>query len=334
MSGIVRYSFTIVATLCVAALSGDRAFGQVLKGEAAYGGWHDDRPELRRLLTPQDLPPIERLTYGLAQVVPIPTGARPQVPDGFSVERVTSALRKRRVIREAPNGDLFVADTMFDAVHVLRIPPGGAHAVRDEVFASGLKQPFGIAFYPLGPNPRWVYIANSDGVVRFRYKTGDLKATGKPEQIIAGIPTTHHYARDIAFSADGHRLFFSVGSGSNAAQDMFPEPHLIMHPSPHIINGLAEWSKTEPLGAAWDTEELRADVLSFDPDGTHMQIVATGLRNCEGITVQPGPVGLAVAKDGSLIVTEDGNGTLWRVAYRGDARTASGGGEIARHIGN
>jgi glucose/arabinose dehydrogenase len=228
MFGIVRYSFTIVAAFCVAALSSDGAFGQVLKGEAAYGGWHDDRPGLRRLLTPQDLPPIEKPTYGLAQVVPIPTGARPQVPDGFSVERVTSALRKPRVIREAPNGDLFVADTMFDAVHVLRIPPGSAHAVRDEVFASGLKQPFGIAFYPLGPNPRWVYIASSDGVVRFRYKTGDLKATGKPEQIIAGIPTTHHYARD-----------------------MFPEPHLI------------------------------------DPDGTHMQIVATGLRNCEGMTVQP-----------------------------------------------
>ena len=242
MFGIVRYSFTIVAAFCVAALCGDRAFGQVLKGEAAYGGWHDDRPGLRRLLTPQDLPPIEKPTYGLAQVVPIPTGARPQVPDGFSVERLTSALRKPRVIREAPNGDLFVADTMFDAVHVLRIPPGSAHAIRDEVFASGLKQPFGIAFYPLGPNPRWVYIANSDGVVRFRYKTGDLKATGKPEQIIAGIPTTHHYARDIAFSADGHRLFFSVGSGSNAAQDMFPEPHLIMHPSPHIVNGLTEWS--------------------------------------------------------------------------------------------
>jgi len=87
MSGIVRYSFTIVATFCVAAalLSGEHAFGQVLKGEAAYGGWHDDRPELRRLLMPQDLPLIEKPTYGLAQVVPIPTGARPQVPDGFSV---------------------------------------------------------------------------------------------------------------------------------------------------------------------------------------------------------------------------------------------------------
>lgn len=137
------------------------------------------------------------------------------MPDGFSVELATSALRKPRVIREAPNGDLFVADTMFNVVRVLRIPPGGAKPARDEVFASGLKQPFGIAFYPLGSDPRWVYIANSDGVVRFRYGNGQLKAIGKPERIVAGIPTTHHYARDIA------------------------------------------------LGAAWDTEELRADVVSF-----------------------------------------------------------------------
>jgi mono/diheme cytochrome c family protein len=149
---------------------------------------------------------------------------------------------------------------MFNAVHVLRIPPGGAKPARDEVFASGLKQPFDIAFYPLGSDPRWVYIANSDGVVRFRYKNGQLKATGKPERIVAGIPTTHHYARDIAFSVDGRRLFFSVGSGSNAAQD-------------------------------WDIEELRADVLPFDPDGTHMQVVAAGLRNCAygaGDSVQAG----------------------------------------------
>ena len=50
--------------------------------------------------------------------------------------------------------------------------------------ASDLNQRFGIAFYPLGPNPEWVYIANSDGVVRYRYKSGDLAATGQPEKIV------------------------------------------------------------------------------------------------------------------------------------------------------
>jgi glucose/arabinose dehydrogenase len=155
------------------------------------------------------------------------------------------------------------------------------------IFASGLKQPYGIAFYPLGPNPRWVYVANSDGVVRFPYKNGDLEATGKPERVIEGIPWVHHYGRDIAFSPDGKRLFLSVGSGSNVALDMFPEPHWTMHPEPRNVDGLEAWAKLKPLGAAWDTEELRADVLSFDPDGKNMKIVATGLRNCQGMTIQP-----------------------------------------------
>jgi glucose/arabinose dehydrogenase len=287
MREIVRHVYTVVATFCLLVFAGEHAIGQVRKGEAAYGGWQDDKPGVRRLLRPEDLPPVAKPTYAVAQVVRMPDGALPHVPDGFSVQLVTSELHKPRVIRVAPNGDLFVADSMFNTVHVLRIRAATSKPTRHEIFASGLKQPFGIAFYPLGPNPQWVYIANSDGVVRFRYKNGDLKAAGKPEQIVAGIPTTHHYARDIAFSADGNRLFFSVGSGSNAAQDMFPEPHLTMHPAPRIVSGLTEWSSLKPLGAAWDTEELRADVLSFDPDGKNMHIVATGLRNCEGMTVQP-----------------------------------------------
>jgi glucose/arabinose dehydrogenase len=56
---------------------------------------------------------------------------------------------------------------------------------------------------------------------------------------------------------------------------------------PRIVSTLAEWVKLKPLGAAWDTEELRANVLSLDPTGKDMKIVATGLRNCAGLTVQP-----------------------------------------------
>jgi mono/diheme cytochrome c family protein len=98
---------------------------------------------------------------------------------------------------KAPNGDLFIANAMFGSVHVVRVLPGRARPVHEEVFAVGLKQPFGIAFYPLGSHPRWIYIANSDGMVRFRYRSGDLKAAGKPEQIVAGPPTIHRYARDV-----------------------------------------------------------------------------------------------------------------------------------------
>ena len=289
MYPIDRYSLKVVAVVacCLSALAGERAFGQVLRGEAAFGSWQDDKPGVRRLLTAQDLPPVSTPTYGAAQVVPVPAGARPQVPDGFSAELVTADLRNARVIRVAPNGDLFVASSMSNSVHVLRIPAGSAKPTKHTVFASGLRQPFGIAFYPLGPNPKWVYVANSDGVVRFPYSNGDLEATGKAERIVAGIPATHHWARDIVFSPDGKRLFFSVGSGSNVAQDMFPEPHLTTIPEPLIINTLADWLKIKPAGAAWDTEELRADVLSFAPDGKDLKIVATGLRNCSGMTVQP-----------------------------------------------
>jgi glucose/arabinose dehydrogenase len=289
MYPIGRFSrkVAVLFACCLSLFVGERAFGQVLQGESAIGSWHDDKPGVRRLLRPQDLPAVAKPTYGMAQVVPRPAGAAPQLPQGFSAELVTTDLHKPRVIRVAPNGDLFVADSMFNSVHVLRVPAGHAKPEKDVVFARGLKQPFGIAFYPPGPNPQWVYVANTDGVVRFPYKNGDLQATGNAQRVIEGIPSAHHYARDIVFSPDGSRLFLSVGSGSNVALDMFPEPHWTMHPEPRNVDGLAEWVKTKPVGAAWDTEELRANVLSFDPNGGNQKIVATGLRNCEGMSVQP-----------------------------------------------
>jgi glucose/arabinose dehydrogenase len=281
-------SIAVVAACCLSLTACERVRGQGRQGDAATGSWHDDRPGVRRLLRPQDLPPMTKPTYGVAEIVAMPAGGEPRLPRGFSAALVTtSGIRKPRVIRVAPNGDLFVADTMFGSVHVLRVPAGSATPEQSTVFASGLTQPYGIAFYPLGPNPQWVYVANSDGVVRFRYKNGDLEATGKPERIVEGIPRTHHYARDIVFSPDGSRLFLSVGSGSNVALDMFPEPHWTMIPEPRDVDGVAEWVKTRPLGAAWDTEELRADVLSFDPNGKDLKIVATGLRNCAGMALQP-----------------------------------------------
>src|ERR1700704_924606 len=290
MLNIVRTAAAALVGLASAsALSSaaENGNGPVLKGKAAFGSWQQDRPGTRRLLTPRDLPPIGKSTPNFSEVAPMPAGTRPRVPSGFSVEMVASGIASPRAIRLAPNGDLFVADSASNTVRVLRVPAGSALPTQNEVFAPGLYQPFGIAFYPLGPNPEWIYIANSDGIVRFPYKNGDLTASGKPEQIVGRIPWVHHWTRDIVFSPDGRRLFLSVGSGSNVALDMFPEPHWTMIPEPRNVDGLAEWAKTKPLGAAWDTEELRADVLSFDPNGRNLTIIATGLRNCEGMTVQP-----------------------------------------------
>jgi glucose/arabinose dehydrogenase len=264
-----------------------QAADPILKGEAAFGDWRDDKPGVKRLLTLPDLPPVSTPTYAAAVIAPMPAGARPLVPEGFSAELVASGVADPRAIHIAPNGDLFVAESLFNAVRVYRIPAGAAEPARSEIYADGLREPYGIAFYPPGPNPEWIYIANSDGVVRLRYRNGDLKAVGKPEKIVDGIPWTHHYARDIVFSPDGKRMFLSVGSGSNVALDMFPEPHLASLPAPHPVDGLKGWIRSEPLGAAWDTEETRAAVLSFDPTGKHEQIYATGLRNCQALSIQP-----------------------------------------------
>jgi glucose/arabinose dehydrogenase len=282
MHNIVRTTAAAVVVLAGAGAlraAAEDGSGTLLKGKAAFGSWQQDKPGLRRLIKPQDLPPVGKSTPNFSEVAPMPPGAKPRVPPGFLVEMVASGYAGPRAIRVAPNGDLFFVDSASNSIHVLRVPSGTASPTKNEVFASGLTQPFGIAFYPLGPNPEWVYVANSDGVVRFPYKNGDLIATGKPEQIVGHIPWVHHWTRDIAFTPDSKRLLLSVGSGSNVALDMFPEPE--------VKGGLQAWIKSEPLGAAWDTEERRADVLSYDPDGKNEKILATGLRNSAGITIQP-----------------------------------------------
>ena len=268
---------------------------KVLVGAAAFGDWHNDAPGIRRLITARDLPEIGKDGPDYAEIVPRPAGAMPRVPDGFSVELVASGLAQARVIRMAPNGDLFVTNSSANEVRVYRIPPGSAKVTVSEVFATGLHQPYGIAFYPPGPNPQWIYIGNSNSVVRFPYKNGDLKATSKSERIVEGIPPTHHWTRDVLFTSDGKRLLLAVASGSNIALDMFPVPR--------VPGGLDGWSKTRPLGSAWDTEEGRANILSFDPDGSNEKIFATGIRNPSGITLQP-----ATGKLWAVVNERDGLG--------------------------
>ncbi len=202
----------------------------------------------------------------------------PDLDSAVAAELVATGIDNPRVVRVAPNGDLFVADSEANQVRVYRLAQGGAKPVKSDVFASGLNQPYGIAFYPPGDDPQWVYIANSDSVVRFAYRAGDLQSTGSAETIIDNIPSNHHWTRDIVFSPDGKTLYLSVGSGSNVAEGMARTPK----------GGLDDWIKSKPLGATWGSEEGRANVLAFDPDGKNERSVATGLRNCSGMGLQPG----------------------------------------------
>jgi glucose/arabinose dehydrogenase len=80
-------------------------------------------------------------------------------------------------------------------IRVLRAADGAAKPSSNDVFASGLDQPFGIAFYPSGSDPQWVYVANTGSVVRYPYRSGDLKARGKAEVINAASSSRCSAAR-------------------------------------------------------------------------------------------------------------------------------------------
>lgn len=213
------------------------------------------------------------------QLVPKPAGAEPKVPAGFKVSVFASDLQGPRTMRLAPNGDIFLAETQSGRIKVLRPSADGAKAASVEVFAQGLLQPFGIEFYP-SDKPQWLYVAQNNRVVRYAYKVGDTKASGIPEVIVPELSPNSggHFTRDLAFSLDGKRMFVSVGSNSNVAEDMAKK-------TPAEVKA---WEAEHGLGAAWDKETNRATVMVY-PVGTNQpgKIFATGIRNCVGLTVQP-----------------------------------------------
>src|SRR5438067_8150329 len=204
----MRKSWMRVAAsaLLLVAVPGGIARAQSLQGREAFGDWQRDKPGTIRLIRPEDLPKpgATPSAANVSRIVARPAGAAPQVPPGFKVELLAEGLRGPRIVRVAPNADIFVAETHAGRIRVLRLPDGTAKPVGNEIFASGLHSPFGIAFLPRGDNPQWVYVANTDSVVRFAYRAGDLKASGPPKTVVANLPHgSGHSTRDIVFTADG-----------------------------------------------------------------------------------------------------------------------------------
>jgi glucose/arabinose dehydrogenase len=271
-------TFVTAASALLSFAAASAAADPVLTGKNAFGSWQLDKPGTTRLIRPQDLPALGATpsSANMSRVVPRPAGAVPQVPAGFKIELFAEGLSGPRIIRVAPNGDIFVAETRAGRIRVLRAANGAAKPEANEIFASGLSRPFGIALYP-ADHPQWVYVANTDSVVRFPYRPGDLKASSGPETIVADLPHgSGHSTRDIVFTPDGKRMLVSVGSAGNVGEGMGRPP-----------SGLEAWAGEHPLGAAWGYEVDRAAVLSFDPSGKDKKLFATGIRNCVGLAMQP-----------------------------------------------
>ena len=238
---------------------------RVLTRQGHAGDWQSDAPGVEHKITIEDLPPdyATPSAYNRPKVVARPKDAGLNVPDGFIVTLFASGLETPRYLLTAPNGDIFVTESYAGRIRVLRDADGDGQPEVKQTFATGLRQPFGLAFYPPGPSPEYLYVANTDGIVRFPYRGGDLKARGRPMQVAdltAGGSLTGggHWTRDIAFSKDGSRLFASIGSKSNVEDET-----------------------TEP------EERDRARIFEFGPDGSNRKVHAWGLRNAVGIAVHP-----------------------------------------------
>lgn len=177
-----------------------------------------------------------------------PPGFLPTVPPGFRINVFAADFKTPRWMAVAPNGDIFLAETGADQIDILRDPQNSGGAQQREVFATGTRLVFGIAF-----QDDYVYVGNTNELVRFRYDPKTSKRLGDAEHLMK-LPSGGHNTRSLAFSADGKHLFVSVGSGSNISTGEDP---------------------------------IRAAITICDPDGKNARLFGTGLRNPVGLAIEP-----------------------------------------------
>jgi glucose/arabinose dehydrogenase len=219
-----------------------------------------EKPGAVRKITVNDLPQpyASRSSSNGPKMVARPENIWPVALPGFKVELYAAGLDNPRTMRTAPNGDIFLAESDAGRIRIFRGITGDGKPDLSAVFASGLDQPYGLAFYPPGPDPQWLYVGNTNEVVRFAYRNGDLKASGAPQHI-ADLPGGGHSTRALAFSNDGKKMFVGVGSATNVSDpDTHPE------------------------------EKNRGDILWCGASNCALSVYAYGIRNAGGgIAVNP-----------------------------------------------
>ena len=187
-----------------------------------------------------------------------PAGQMPKAPEGFVVEKFADGLDNPRNTYIAPNDDIFVAESgtrgSADRITIFRDADKDGTFETRAVFAEDLNQPYGMLILNNS-----FYIANTDGLYQYPYKPGDMKLQGKGKKIVE-LPAggyNNHWTRNLLASADGKKIYISVGSGSNVGE------HGMEH------------------------EVRRANILEVNPDGSGERIYAAGLRNPVGMDWNP-----------------------------------------------
>jgi glucose/arabinose dehydrogenase len=197
-----------------------------------------------------ELPPpfASKAANNSAEEAKPPAGFLPKVPDGFKINVFAADFKGPRWMTVAPNGDIFLADTGANRVVILRDPQNTGSAQQNEVFASGLREPYGIAFHD-----DYVYIGDTDALLRFKYDAKTSKRMGEAEKLM-DLPTGGHTTRVLAMAPDGKHIYIGVGSASNI--DI-------------------------------ESDTRRAAITICDLDGKNARLYATGLRNPSGVGIEP-----------------------------------------------
>jgi glucose/arabinose dehydrogenase len=234
------------------------AFLQERNPEAPFFDYRTEAPGTVRTISVADLPRpyAPPVNWDYRPVLP---STWPQVPQGFTIDPYVTGLSEPRYLKRAPNGDVFVTESYTGRIKILR--DIGERSPQVETFATGLTRPFGIAFYPPGPEPSFVYVGNADSIVRYPYVNGDLRARARAETIVPRLApggSNGHWTRDIAFSLDGRALYVAVGSEGNVTDT-----------------------------DATRRETMRAAILETNPTGGPLHVFASGLRNPVGLAVDP-----------------------------------------------
>src|SRR5215475_4103812 len=220
----------------------------------------------------QQLPPPFQTPWfrKITRSVPMPDGHQLTLPAGFKISIFADKLDHPRYMALAPNGDIFVAESGSNKITVLRDTDKDGVAEVRETFATGLNRPFGLAFWK-----NYLYVGNNDAVVRFTYKSGQTKAEGAPEKIVDLPPSDkgidqdtatrlkidinqtrgyNHYTRNIIFNPAGTKMYVAVGSATNSTPN---------------------------------TDDRRAAINEYNPDGSGHRVFAGGLRNPVGLAFNP-----------------------------------------------